>query len=230
VDLVFTTRKAFLESGAMVAPFPISCVKSVPEKVSRAALGLPEEGIVMVSANRAQRYSQDAFWGEIISLLENYPNTYFVALGLADASPFIGSRSDLLERIITPGHQDDVMSFFAASDIYVDIFPSGGGSSVIEAITAGTPVVTFDQDLRTPYSVNAETLAEYVGEKALIAPNADMDAWRKVVTRLIEDDAFRSDMSTRMKDLAINFRADVVADRFFGTLKNAFLGALKAAA
>ena len=230
VDLIFTTRKASLESAAVVAPFPISCVKAAAEQIDRASLGLPENGLVMVSANRAQRYSQDVFWGEMLSILEKHPDTYFVALGLTDAAPHVGSRSDLLDRIITPGHRTDVMSFFAVADVYVDIFPSGGGSSVVEAISAGTPVVTFDPDLNTPYSVNAETLSEYVGAKEMALPSGDIEAWRRVMTRLIEDDEFRIEMRHRMTEQAVNFRPDVVAERFFATLKNVFMRVLKSAA
>ena len=230
MDLIFTTGKAGLEAATTVAPFPISCVKNVPAQVSRHSLGLPQEGLIMVSANRAQRYAQEAFWTEMIALLDRYPNTYFAAVGLTDAAPHVGDRTDLLSRIITPGHRDDVMAFYAVSDVYVDLFPSGGGSSVIESVTAGTPVVTFDQDLTTPYSVNAETLAEYVGEDALAAPSGDIEAWRGIMARLIEDDVFRNDMRAKMKEQAINFRPDIVAARFFSTIKETFLVALKAAA
>ena len=230
LDLIFTTRKAGLEAATTVAPFPISCVKSTPSTVSRQTLGLPEDGLILVSANRAQRYAQESFWAEMLALLDKYPNTYFAAVGLADATAHVGDRTDLLPRIITPGHRDDVMAFYAASDVYVDLFPSGGGSSVIESITAGTPVVTFDQDLTTPYTVNVETLAEYVGEKALIAQNGDLAAWRTIMSRLIEDEAFRVEMRSSMKAQAVNFRPDVVAGRFFATLKETFLYALKAAA
>jgi glycosyltransferase involved in cell wall biosynthesis len=202
----------------------------MPASVDRTALGLPEAGVLLVSANRAQRYAQDGFWREMIAVLDRYPSTSFAALGLSDASPFLGDRQDLLSRVITPGYREDVMSYFAASDIYVDIFPSGGGSSIIEAITVGTPVVTFDQNMATPYSVNEETLAEYVAVEPLIVPHGDIETWRDVVGRLVEDEAFRGDMGRRVKEQSVNFRPDVVADNFFAALCDAFHVTLKAAA
>ena len=225
LDLVFTTRKQALESPAETASFPISRFRRglTGTGMDRKSLGLPEGAIVMVSSNRENRYSQSGFWNEMLAVLESHPSSWFMAIGLSGKTGLPEPENPAWDRVSAPGFRTDVLECLALSDFYVDIFPSGGGSSLIEAMQMGLPVVGFDQNMVSAFSIQDESLAaEYVGEKELIAPYGDMAAWRTLMDRLLTDPDFRSSMSARMLARAETFLPEKVARRFHENLASAY--------
>ena len=223
LDLVFAPRKAGLDSVCEVAPFPMAYTKTASGAAHhRTDFGIPEAAVVLISANRDVRYAQDLFWQELTKLLERHPNVYFIALGLSDAPAVLSAKPALRACVITPGFRTDVPACLAAADLYIDLFPSGGGSSIVEAMSLGLPVVCFEQDYATPYAVNEEILSEYVDEPTLVVPHGQYAAWHDVLDRLIQDPALRKRMRAEMLRRAKAFEPQRVSDRFFRTLEEAF--------
>lgn len=222
-DLVFTLRKAALECSAEAAPFPMMHLKPPPgPPVDRSAFGIPAGAVVLASANREARYRQDVFWQAVTDLLERHPNTYFLAIGLADAGPYLAGREHLRDRVVTPGFRTDVMECLAAADVYVDLIPSGGGSSLVEAMYAGLPVVSFEQDFGSLYRVDRETISDYVGEPALVVPHGNLARWHQLLDGLVRDADFRREMGETMRRRARAFDPATATARLFDTLEAAY--------
>lgn len=225
MDLVFTTRKQTLECPVEIAAFPISLFRSdVPGKgLDRKEFGLPADALVLVSANREVRYSQETFWRQLRAVLERHPNAWFLALGLSGKERLPDPGDPAWNRVVAPGYRRDVPECLALADLYIDLFPSGGGSSLVEAMRAGLPVIGFHQDLAAPYTILDETLApEYVGEGRLLVPHGDMPAWQTLVDRALNDRGFRASMADIMRERAEAFRPEKVAERFHAELADAY--------
>ena len=233
-DLLFTTRKQYPESLCSTAPFVMAITRpdqpDAKNRLNRSQFGVPHEAILLSSVNRALRYSQGRFWNEIERLMSCHPNVYFMPIGLeelAAAMPQgqIRMEPSVRQRIITPGFRTDVLELLQLSDIYVDLFPSGGGSSLIEAMQVGLPIACFDDDYAgSLYNLHTVSLGPtFVETPELIVPNGDYRAWQELMDHLIVDPSFRRKMGDKMRARATEFEPDKVVPRFFADLEQAFV-------
>ncbi|MFH0919513.1 MAG: glycosyltransferase [Fibrobacterota bacterium] len=224
MDLIFTPTKLSLDSTADTAPPIIShSVKSSTAAHPRAAFGIPNDAVVLVSVNRGVRYDQRLFWDEMEPLLKRHPNLYFMALGRENLGDLLPETSDVRRRVVTPGYRKDVPEFLKMADIYVDLFPSGGGSSVIEAMQCRLPVVTFSQNFAVPYDIKHETVgSSFVEDPELVIPCGGLSAWRGVMERLICDRAWREEKGKKMAELSAKYEPTRVTERFYALLTATF--------
>jgi predicted O-linked N-acetylglucosamine transferase (SPINDLY family) len=232
MDLVFATRKGSLDSVSRTAGFPmVQSRESSEPPHSREEFGIPEDAVLLVSANREVRYAKKPFWKEIAQVMERHPNVYFIPLGLSDTDGLLPSGSVVRDRIRTLGFRTDVIRFMKMSDIYVDYFPSGGGSSLIEAMQVGLPIISFDTNYATPFSVDGENVASlFVPKTELLIPFGDMARWHEYMDRLITDRAYRLRMGQELGKGAELYKPEVVAKTFFADLEQAFSDKLEATA
>jgi glycosyltransferase involved in cell wall biosynthesis len=230
IDLLFAPQKIAMECECRIAPPLISHTRVTPKRqYARNEFGLPDNAIVLVSTNRELRYAQPEFWREIAAVMSRHPNTYFLPIGLSQIGNLLPTGHDLQSRIMTLGYRTDVLELLQLADIYVDLFPSGGGSSVIEAMQAGLPVVCFEQNFAVPYAISRETVAsEFVGDRALIVPWGDMSSWHAVFDRLLTDPEHRRLLGQNMKDRAERYEPQNVCNMFFGELEARFRERLSA--
>ena len=224
MDLVFTTRKQVLECNCQTAPWPIlSTRKPMADRSDPSTLGIPDSAVILISVNRDSRYRQEDFWVQMQQGLQRHPQIYFVAVGLSDLGDMLPVESSVRRQVITPGFRSDIMELLAMADIYVDLFPSGGGSSIIEAMQAGLPILCFDQDFSTLYSVRDVSLAPtFVAEEDLIVPYGDMTGWQQTIDRLINDENRRSEIGKAMAKAAARYEPKRVTAEFFNNLETAF--------
>ena len=109
------------------------------------------------------------------------------------------------------------------ADIYVDLFPSGGGSSIIEAIQAGLPVLCFDQDFSTLYTVRDVSLAPtFVDDSELVVHYGDVTGWQQTMDRLVTDKNWRQEIGRAMATAAGKYEPERVTAEFFNNLETAF--------
>ncbi|MFZ5979594.1 MAG: glycosyltransferase [Candidatus Zixiibacteriota bacterium] len=221
MDLIFTTRKQYSESSTLAAPGVIPFTRKTDVAAHRRRdFGIPDEAPVLISVNRERRYHQPEFWREIQAVLAKNPNVYFVAVGLADTNELVHSSAPERSRIITPGFRTDVMEFLKMADVYIDLFPAGTGSSLIEAMQAGLPVVCFAQDYGTLYRVAENSLgAEFVNHPELVIPVKNYPRWRLTVQRLLKDKDLRRRLSRDMTERARHYEPRQVTESVFAQLE-----------
>lgn len=99
-------------------------------------------------------------------------------------------RSPARERIVLPGYVSpvDLAAWYARASIFA--FPSldeGFGMPLLEAMAAGTPILTS----------NRSALVEVAGDAALLADPEDVDALAEGLRRLTEDAGLRQDLAAR---------------------------------
>jgi glycosyltransferase involved in cell wall biosynthesis len=224
IDLVFTVPKLYLEARCRVAPFAMASARpTVAAAVPRASVGLPDDAVVLVSANRGVRYQQPSFWQEVARLLERHPAAWFLAIGLDAVGDLLPAAAPCRGRIVTPGFRSDVMELLSLADVYVDLFPSGGGLSIVEGMQAGLPCVCFDDDMAQPYSLlDVQVGTQFTGDPDLIVPPGDHRRWHAIMDRLVTDAGWRREKGRAMRERARAFVPATQARQFFDHLEDAF--------
>jgi glycosyltransferase involved in cell wall biosynthesis len=193
------------------------------DPTERSTLEIPESAIILISINRDARYRQEEFWAQMHQVLKRHPQVYFVAVGLSDLRDLLPTESSVRKQVIAPGFRSDIMELLAMADIYVDLFPSGGGSSIIEAMQAGLPVLCFDQDFSSLYTVRNVSLAPtFVDDSALVMPYGDVTGWQQMMDRLLVDENLRQEIGRSMAEAATKFEPKRVTAEFFDNLETAF--------
>lgn len=127
-------------------------------------------------------------------LTERYPHARLVLLGEGPDKGEFQRQARNDPRIVFAGFQEDVGSWIAAMDVFA--FPSreeGLGSSVLDAMLQGVPVVTSD----------VGGLPELVGdqERGIMLDNHNPLQWSAAIQRLLEDAALRE----RLRHDALEF-------------------------
>lgn len=119
-------------------------------------------------------------------------------LGVADAVRFAGHAPD-----------DDVAALYRDADLFV--YPSeyeGFGLPVLEAMAAGTPVVTLDNS----------SLTEIAADAAILLPEATAEALAEAMVQVLDDATLRADLVARGRRRAATYTWEATADRTLAAL------------
>ena len=228
IDLVFTSTKKRMEMACDTGEGVICHTKSPGTPITKSQLGVPEDAILVTSAARDSKYSQPEFWTQLSELMGKCPELWFLAIGLDSLLRFENLPDQIQKRIITPGFRNDVLELFGAADIFVDLFPAGSGSAVMEAIQCGLPVVCFESENNTLFKPSQETVSStWVEDSDLIIAQKDYAQWQKTCMQLVSNTDFRTEKAERMKENSKKYYPEMLAKRFLNTLAQTYRNKVK---
>ncbi|MCM1307110.1 MAG: glycosyltransferase [Butyrivibrio sp.] len=119
-------------------------LRSQTEKVSREELGLPKDKFVLVSVGgRLDVEIDDAF----IAMLNKIEaeDICLVLIGpFSRYEEIVRDNPKLKDKLICLGRRTDVLACLEVCDLYVNPYRKGGGTSGVEALHMGVPVLTVD--------------------------------------------------------------------------------------
>ena len=175
-DLVLNLRDSALEwsrayrgvSRNAILPIPISaqdCAGSVPaeaRRVARHSLGLPLDATILLTIGHQYKYRPLPgidFLEAAAGVLRACPRAYVVAVGPGEDSRWAAVREATGGRFRVVGRRPDLAPFHAAADIYLEGFPVGSPTALLEAGLSGIPCVRAPRCVPFPFSADGVALA-----------------------------------------------------------------------
>ena len=175
----------------------------------RAALGVPDDRVVVISVARLVRHKGFA---ELAAAMRAVPDAELWVVGerlASDRGPDMVAAmhaSGLGNRLRLLGYRDDISALLAAADVFVLASHFEGlPMSIIEAMLSGLPVIACD--IRGP----REQVVP--GETGLLVPPGDVPALAHAIATLASDAPRRAAMASagRARAMARYDEAQVVA-------------------
>ncbi len=120
---------------------------------ARKKLGLPVDSLVALTIGAAVKFTpllEYSFPAVVQSLCEANDRVLIVAVGISDFEPFPGLRESVGGRFLPVGSIGDreiLELYYCAADVYMDAYPDGSLTAVLDAARHSLPV----QRLRNPY-------------------------------------------------------------------------------
>lgn len=168
------------------------------EPVPRDAIGVPAEALLLVTAGAMVGHKDHANFIEAVDFVrKEIPHVRGVIAGEGELRPqleALRAARGLEEHIIFLGHRNDAPALIRAADVYVSSSWSEGlGTSVLEALACGTPVVAAE----------AGGIPEMVreGETGRLVPNRDPVALAEAILASVRDREAASAMAAKGKRL-----------------------------
>lgn len=192
-DIQLLTRVGYTKKHVIESVFT-SSLKPQVEHISRRELGVPENSFFMVVIGARLDFEVTReFMGMFENLLE--ADMYVGFLGTyRQYEQHVSTFPKLKEQSAYLGFCSDILSRLEVSDLYVNPVRKGGGTSCVEALFMGVPVVSVDYG---DVAVNA-------GEEFCVRDYTEM---RNIILQYYKDKAFYETMSQRAKE-----RADILLD------------------
>lgn len=151
-------------------------------KSLRLTLGIPSDAIVYLTIGSAYKYApiqELNFLETTETLLERVSNSYLIAVGPNIDDPMWQALAERTGgRVKAFGFQPELTSFLAAADVYLEGFPFGSLTALLEAALFGLPPVLAPAACPLPYrsddfglvKVTApENVAAYIFKAILLA-------------------------------------------------------------
>jgi glycosyltransferase involved in cell wall biosynthesis len=190
-------------SANTVIPIPLADPQRAPSREdARRTLGIPQNQIVLLSVGRAEKYRPCGGYDFIATaskILESDSRLHLYVVGesLAGIRPHL--RQAVHERMHFAGAIQDPSPYRAAADIYLESFPFGSQTALLEAALAGLPVVSAyaplfpllvaNDDALQELISNPEDEAEYIGRVAAFAASSQAreEVGQRLRARLLVD-------------------------------------------
>lgn len=130
-----------------VLPIPLEELPAADRATARRQLGIAEDRVVLLSVGRANKYVPSAthdFYAAAGAVLAGHPQAevYLVGVREDQARPYLDPAT--ADRFHCVGEVEDPAVYRAAADVYLEGFPFGSQTAMLEAGQAGlAPVPAF---------------------------------------------------------------------------------------
>lgn len=204
-DVIVNFRRISVELNAerrytradTLVPLPLLDTRPVSSRLgARAKLGIPHEQPVLVSVGRPEKYrpyGDRDFFATATSILAQNPAAHLYIVGMPPdaAAPYIPGGDHPRLHCILP--VESPADYQAAADVYLESFPWGSHTALLEACLAGVPAVPA-------YAPLTPVLASYDDAIADMVTNpADEREYIERTNALLRDAGARIRMGERLR-------------------------------
>lgn len=207
-DLVLNCRGSALEHDwtvryrgidpqrSLTLPIPLPSPKSIYEKddlpdvrqKAKADLSLPPEALVILTVGSTFKYIPMPgidFLDAALQILQKNADFYLIAVGVDENESWKAIRDKCGGRLRAVGRQLDLSQYHAAADVYIEGFPFGSTTAMLEAGLRGIPCVLAPATCPPPFT------SDGVAFEVLDRPT-DLDDYVRAITALLEDSCERT--------------------------------------
>lgn len=170
---------------------------SHPKLIARKTLGIPEDAIVLLTVGSAAKYQPIANLNFVVTAMEILKcneKACVVAVGPKDEGEWRAARKATRGRIIALGRQPDTYIFCEAADIYLEGFPCGSLTALLEAALAGLPCVRSPQNCVPPFCSDGIPLDR-------VPQPLDVSDYVAIAKSLVADPQLRSQKGMELRKL-----------------------------
>lgn len=169
---------------------------------TRTALNIPLSATVLLTIGTGFKYNPIGnidFLSAILKVFKSTPDIYLVAIGPSSENPLWKNASDLTNgHIMALGQQSDLWKYHQAADIYVEGFPFGSLTALLEAAISGLPCVKAPKICPPPF------VSDGISINIIEAPN-DIEAYMSTITHLIQNPTERNELGIKLQGSVRNY-------------------------
>ncbi|MGC3956806.1 MAG: hypothetical protein QM813_02230 [Verrucomicrobiota bacterium] len=177
-----------------VAAVPTSEATSERQKL-RQSLGLPSDAVMLLTVGSASKYEAMPgldFLATVQEILRACPKAYLVAVGPKDEGVWKTAKQATNGRILPLGYQPDSTLFCRSADLYLEGFPLGSLTALLEAGQAGLMCVRAPLESPVPFCSDSLSLDSIPQPK-------NLNDYVQTAIRLINDAPARSEGGARLQ-------------------------------
>lgn len=161
----------------------------------RQSLGLPEDAVMLLTVGSASKYEAMPgldFLATVQEILRACPKAYLVAVGPKDEGVWKTAKQATNGRILPLGYQQDSTLFCRSADLYLEGFPLGSLTALLEAGQAGLMCVRAPLESPLPFCSDSLSLDSIPQPK-------DLNDYVQTAIRLINDAQARGAGGARLQ-------------------------------
>jgi hypothetical protein len=140
-------RRGLARDKCILLPIPLHANTSrITRGEARKLLGLSENTLVLLSIAAAHKYmATDCphFVDALLPVLQGHPNAVLLVVGPEESKEWAEGVRRAQGRIKVLGKREDINVFYEAADVYLDSFPVGSLTSLLDAGVRGIPLVSY---------------------------------------------------------------------------------------
>lgn len=150
---------------------------------ARKSLGVPENALVLLTVGNDYKYKPVAeidFLKAVEPVLARNPHVYLLAAGPMESENWRKLSEATGGRVLAFGVQADLSAFHAAADVYLEGFPFGSTTSLLEAGLKGIPVVLPPKICPPPFVTDGASVE-------ILEQASDMEDYVEKILELLTD-------------------------------------------
>ena len=206
--LVWTRDLRGVTDRSLILPIPLleedsnnsETARLQNRQLVRKKIGIPENALMLLTVGAPAKYQPMleldfmAVAQRIVNACDN--NTYLVAVGPFENAAWKNARRATGGRILAIGRELDARPFCRAADVYLEGFPIGSLTALLEAGQAGLPCVRAPAESVPPFSSDSGSLDGIPQPK-------NIDDYVNAVLSLAGDARRRAEMGTMLQQAIV---------------------------
>jgi hypothetical protein len=175
-------------------PVPITMSAKISRQDARKRLGISERDCVVLSIASEFKFTPigERSMHEPLARISRRKNLKMIFIGPRPENPFFARlRENNPEKVWCLGPIPDPTLYRAAADIYLDSYPFGSITSMLEAAASGLPIVAYQPDFEQLEILYSE--CPWLANEQYVARTED--ELFDLLTRLIDDKNLRETLS-----------------------------------
>lgn len=184
-------RRGLAAEKCVLLPIPLHAnARRLTGGEARKLLALSENTLVLLSIAAAHKYTATDcphFVDALLPVLQGHPSAVLLVVGPEEREKWAEGVRRAQGRIRVFGKREDLNVFYEAADVYLDSFPVGSLTSLLDAGIHGIPLVSY-----SPYPVQARVLRcdDPALSEALIRAG-NVNEFRERISELLENRELR---------------------------------------